>query len=71
MGKRPRPLRRAAEMEDKLWIALDEAVPPGVRTHLRSATKEVLLAIRALLDYAIARAETPARPQRPRRVRVH
>ena len=70
MAKRPRPLRRAAEMEDKLWIALDEAVPPGVRTHLRSATKEVLLAIRALLDSAIARAETPARPQRPRRIRV-
>ena len=71
MAKQPRPFKRAAEMEDKLWFALDEVVPPGVRVHLRSATKEVLLAIRALLDYAIARAETPARPERPRRIRVH
>jgi hypothetical protein len=71
MAKQPRPFKRAAEMEDKLWLALDEMVPPGVRTHLRSAAKEVLLAIRAMLDYAIARAETPARPERPRRIRVH
>jgi hypothetical protein len=65
-----RPLRRAAEAEDRFWTALDEVIPPPVRGHLRNASKEVLLAVRAMLDYAIARAETPARPRSLRRVRV-
>ena len=65
-----RPLKRASDLEEQLWMTLDEAVPPAVRTHLRSAAKEVLLAIRALLDEAITRAEPSARPRPPRRVRV-
>jgi hypothetical protein len=49
---------------------LDEMIPPSVRGHLRNARKEVLLAVRAMLDYAIARAETPARTRSLRLVRV-
>jgi hypothetical protein len=41
-----------------------------VRGHLRNARREILLAVRAMLDYAIARAEAPARPRNLRRVRV-
>jgi len=70
MVRRLRPLKRAAELEEMLWFSLDEAIPPVVRTHLRSAGKEVLLAVRAMLDHAIEQAATPARPRRPRRVRV-
>jgi hypothetical protein len=70
MVRRLRPFRRAAEVEDKVWMALDEVIPPAVRGHLRNARREVLLAVRAMLDYAIARAETPAEPRRPRHVRV-
>jgi hypothetical protein len=70
MVSRARPIKRMADLEDRFWLALDEAVPPAVRTHLRTATKEVLLAMRAMLDQAITRAESPARPRRPRRVRV-
>jgi hypothetical protein len=40
-------------------------VPPEVRTHLRAARKERLLALRAWVDVAIARADEP--PERPRR----
>ena len=70
MANRVRPLKRASDLEERLWFTLDEAVPPAVRTHLRTAGKEVLLAFRAMLDHAIAQAATPARPRRPRRVRV-
>jgi hypothetical protein len=70
MIRRVRPLKRASDLEERLWMTLDEAVPPVVRTHLRSAGKEVLLAIRAMLDHAIEQAGTPAQPRRPRRVRV-
>jgi len=71
MARRMRPLKQAAEVEDRLWTALDELIPPPVITHLRGARREVLLAIRAMLDYAIAGAKAPAPPRRPRRVRVH
>lgn len=70
MVRRVRPFKRAADFEDRLWMTLDEAVPPVVRTHLRSAAKEVLLAVRAMLDHTIEQAGTSARPRRPRRVRV-
>lgn len=70
MASRVRPLKRASELEEWFWFSMDEAIPPVVRTHLRSAGKEVLLAIRAMLDHAITQAETPGRPRRPRRVRV-
>lgn len=70
MIRRSRPLKRASDLEERFWLTLDEAIPPGVRTHLRSAAKEVLLAIRALLDEAITRAETPAHPRQPRKIRV-
>lgn len=70
MVRQMRPLKRASDLEERLWMTLDEAVPPVVRTHLRSAGKEVLLAIRAMLDHAIEQAGTSGRPRRPRRVRV-
>lgn len=65
-----RPLKRAAEAEDRFWSAVDEVIPPPVRTHLRNARREALLALRAMLDYAIAHAETSPRPRNLRRVRV-
>lgn len=34
---------------------LREMVPPGVRTHMRAAQRERLLAVRAYLDRAISR----------------
>jgi hypothetical protein len=70
MVTRGRPLRRAAELEDRFWMALDQLVPSTARTHLRNAQREVLLAVRALLDYAVERTEAPAHAKRPRRVRV-
>lgn len=45
---------------------LEQLVPPEVRTHLRAAQRERLLAARAWLDAAIKRTEE--QPERPRRV---
>jgi len=70
MAKRTRPFRQAADIEDRFWDALDEVIPPPVRTHLRNARREVLLAVRAMLDYAITRTDPASGPRRPRRVRV-
>lgn len=71
MAQRVRPLRRAADIEDRFWRALEEVIPPRTRAHLRNARREVLLAIRELLDYAIARAEAQgSAPRKPRRVKV-
>ena len=44
---------------------LERMVPPEVRTHLRAAQRERLLAVRAWIDVAIKRTEE--RPERPRR----
>jgi hypothetical protein len=59
MGSRARATRTITEL-----------VPLSARTHLRQARREVLLAVRDVLDHAIGRLETAARSRRLRRVRV-
>ena len=48
---RQRPRIRVGSM-------LREVLPPDVRTHMRAAQRERLLAVRAYLDRAIARFDT-------------
>ncbi len=63
IGKLEEELR---ELQYRQPLALyQRLVPPEVRTHLRAARKERLLALRAWVDVAIARADEP--PERPRR----
>jgi hypothetical protein len=56
--------------------ALNDLMPPAARAHLRQARREMLMAIRDILEHAIGRAQTAARAQaagqarRLRRVRV-
>ena len=46
-------------------------MPDSTRGHLVAANKELLLALRSVLDEAIARAEERGRPpRRPRKVEV-
>ena len=52
-----RPFRRAAAWEDRFWRVLEGAVPREVRTHLRNARQEILLAVKAVVDETIARSE--------------
>ncbi len=59
MGRRARAVR-----------TINELVPLSARTHLRQARREMLLAVRDVLDHAIARLESAARSRRLRRVRV-
>ncbi|HLJ58251.1 MAG TPA: hypothetical protein VKZ50_00790 [bacterium] len=68
--RRSRPRRVRTAEGERILRTLNEFVPPAARTHLRQARREVLLAIRDVLDHAIARAETAARARRLRRVRV-
>ena len=50
---------------------LQRMVPPEVRTHLRAAQRERLLAARAWIDVAIKRTEeTAERPRRAESVRI-
>lgn len=50
---------------------LERMVPPEVRTHLRAAQRERLLAVRAWVDAAIKRTEeAPERPRRPESVTI-
>ena len=64
-----RPLRRAADWEDRFWGALQGAVPQEVRAHLRGARKEVLLAVRAVIDETLtgSQAAPSGRGGRPRK----
>ncbi len=55
-----RPFRRAAAWEDRFWRVLEGAVPPEVRTHLRNARQEILLAVKAVVDETVARTEVSA-----------
>ena len=67
-----RPRRRSPRMGGRARVArtINELVPLSARTHLHQARREVLLAVRDVLDRAIARLETAARSRRLRRVRV-
>jgi hypothetical protein len=66
------PRRHSPRMGRKARAAwtINELVPLSARTHLRQARREVLLAVRDVLDHAIGRLETAARARRLRRVRV-
>jgi len=58
-----RPFRRAAAWEDRFWRVLEDAVPAEVRSHLRNARREILLAARTIIDDIVERTERrPARP---------
>ncbi len=61
-----RPFRKAAAWEDRFWRVLEGAVPAEVRTHLRSARQEILLAVKAVVDETVARTEdrTPGKTTR-------
>jgi hypothetical protein len=67
---RVRPMRVAAELEERFWSALEGAVPPEVQRHLTNALREFLEAMRAMIDAAIARTEPRPEPKRPKRVVV-
>ncbi len=49
-----RPFRKAAAWEDRFWRVLEGAVPAEVRTHLRNARQEILLAVKAVVDETVA-----------------
>lgn len=56
-------LRSAADhLRSAAGAAADQVVPPGVRSHLRSALRETLLAGVAAVDAAEARARDRAAP---------
>lgn len=65
-------LREMQEREARRPRALvGRMVPPEVRTHLRAAQRERLLAARAWIDVAIKRAEeAPEHPRRAESVRI-
>jgi len=68
--RRSRP--RSVTRMDRTRVArtLRELVPSSARTHLRQARREVLLALRDVLDHAISRAEAAGRARRLRRIKV-
>ncbi|GEM_PF-4405138 len=74
--RRARAARRApiasAARPARVARALGDLVPPAARAHLRRAGREVALAVRHILDHAIARAQTAVRGRGRglRRVRV-
>lgn len=64
-----RPFRRAAAWEDRFWRVLEGAVPAAVRSHLRNARREILLAARTVIDDIVEKPERrPSRtsPRRPK-----
>ena len=58
---RIRPLRRVAAWEDRFWRTLEGAVPQEVQSHLRNARREILLAVKSVLDEVVARSERASR----------
>ena len=67
-----RPRRHSPRTGGRARVArtINELVPLSAWTHLQQARREMLLAVRDVLDHAIARLETAARSRRLRRVRV-
>lgn len=66
-------LRRMQQSQSRRPAAMYERlVPPEVRTHLRAAQRERLLALRAWIDAALTRAEQSSaeRPRRSESVRI-
>ncbi len=65
-----RPRRDRSVDGTRVARALGDLVPSTALGHLRQARREVLLAIRDVLDHAISRAEAPGQARRLRRVKV-
>jgi hypothetical protein len=53
--RRRRRTARRVTLESRLWRALRGALPAEAHGHLRSARREILLAVRAVVDEAVAR----------------
>lgn len=68
--RRVSPFKALAEAEERFWEAVDQSVPSDVRDHLATARRELLLAVRATVDSALARLEGAAPPRKPRRVKI-
>jgi len=47
-----------------------QGLPDSTKQHLSIARKEMLLALRSMLDKAIERAEKPAEPGRKKRTKI-
>lgn len=62
-----RPFRRAAAWEDRFWRVLEGAVPAAVRSHLRNARREILLAARTVIDDIVEKTERRLSRTSPRR----
>ncbi len=69
-NRRPRPHRGRGADGTRVARALGDLVPSTALGHLRQARREVLLAVRDVLDHVISRAEGAGRPRRLRRVKV-
>ena len=68
--RRVSPFKALAEAEERFWEAVDQSAPSDVRDHLATARRELLLAVRATVDSALARLEVAAPPLKPRRVKI-
>lgn len=57
------------EALERLWSALLEAVPPELRARLLAALRELLEALRALIEWLLGRLERPGPDGEPPTVR--
>ena len=56
-------LERRERVEKRMRGLLKELVPPEVRTHLKAARREQLMAARSMLDHWIDRLDTKERTE--------
>jgi hypothetical protein len=68
--RKVRPFGALAEAEERFWEAMEQAVPQEVRGHLTTARRELLMAVRTMVDHTLSRLEGEPQPRKPRRVRV-
>jgi hypothetical protein len=62
----PRGERRD-NMETAFWAVMRNVFPSETRRHMKAAGREQLLAARSYLDHWIAKMDTPAAEERPKR----
>jgi hypothetical protein len=62
----PRGERRES-METAFWAVMRNLFPGETRRHMKAAGREQLLAARSYLDHWIAKMDTPAAEERPKR----
>jgi hypothetical protein len=63
--------RRGCQITGLADLLPDWILPPEGKEHVRNARKEMLLAVRSVLDAAIERQEAgPASARRPQRVEI-